>query len=611
MKRLLVIFVLLAGLSPGAASEAASTQPGIDLVLLSVSRPSARLAAGSTFLERFAERNIGDRGAPASTTAFYLSPARHLKRGAIHLLGTGRVRALRSGRKVQVSDWLTVPTSTPAGSYWLLGCANGGQRLKERNRRNDCRATVLAVAVGSRPSSGSGGSAGGAGGSSGSGGSTSAGGTGSICVASRHPTLASARPDCFDGDAALGIFVSGLGDDANPGTISAPKRTLAAGVTAAAAQGKDVYATLGVYPEMLRLANGVSVYGGYDALWQRSPSNVTKITGSGAVSEAVYATGITRPTTVQLLTLAPGPSSLPGESSYGVGGAGSPALVLDHVTVLAARGTDGSSGAAGAPGVPGGNGHSSNGQVGAAGGVGAGGRVGGDGGLGGYDGASGAAGGSGLSTTPDEWGRMGGPGGAGGKGGPDPGSGLPGENGDSGHVGADGSGGGSGNVTAGSRFWVTESGRNGQPGSDGHGGGGGGGGGTAGQGGGGSFGIFLEDSAGALVRDSHITASDGGAGGRGGVGGFPGTGGLGGTGYHGDGGTGLCTAGAARGGSGGLGGPGGLGGNGGGGAGGPSVAIYGVGAANAPGTTVSHGHGGAGGNGAGRAGADGVVADYL
>jgi hypothetical protein len=118
---------------------------------------------------------------------------------------------------------------------------------------------------------------------------------------------------------------------------------------------------LGVFPEILVLANGVSVYGGYDASWQRSPSNVTKITGSGPVSEAVNATVITSPTTIQPLTLAPGSSSLPGESSYGIGGAGSPALVADHVTVLAARGTDGSSGVTGAPGFPGGNGHSSNG----------------------------------------------------------------------------------------------------------------------------------------------------------------------------------------------------------------------------------------------------------
>ena len=97
--------------------------------------------------------------------------------------------------------------------------------------------------------------------------------------------------------------------------------------------------TQGVFPETLSVAKGVNVYGGYDALWQRSPSHVTKITGgsAGGNAEGVVANSVNATTTLQLLTLAPGAPSALGGSSYGLRGLGSTGLVLDHVTVIAAQ----------------------------------------------------------------------------------------------------------------------------------------------------------------------------------------------------------------------------------------------------------------------------------
>ena len=40
-----------------------------------------------------------------------------------------------------------------------------------------------------------------------------------------------------------------------------------------------MYAAEGTYPELLIVTNGVGVYGGYDASWQRGLSNETRITG--------------------------------------------------------------------------------------------------------------------------------------------------------------------------------------------------------------------------------------------------------------------------------------------------------------------------------------------
>jgi hypothetical protein len=620
--------VVAAALFPVLTAAAASTRHGPDLALVSLSRPPAQLVAESTFRERFGEANRGDRRASASTTTFYLSRSRHLGHGAIRLLGAGHVQALTARRKTKATVWLTVPASTPARSYFLIACATG-RKVKDRVRRNDCRVatrriTVTLARVGSpgRP-----------------------GDSGRVCVPTRHPSLSSSDPSCFDGDAAHGIFVSVLGYDGNPGTLHAPKRTLAAGIDAAFNVKRDLYIAAGVYPEVLTLANGVNVYGGYDTSWQRAASNITKITGSGGpYFNAAVASNITAPTTLQLATLAPSAPTGSGTTSYGLRGTGSPGLVLDHVTIRAASGTAGAAAPAGRPGADGGNGAAPgfrDGFLPGARGSSLAGHPGGDGGYGAHvlaDHSSATDGAPGQSTTPDAFGRAGGPGGPAGASSANPDPGANGLAGDSGHIGADGAGGGTGNAAPASGFWSTARGQNGHPGSAGHGGGGGGGGGSdnctlgnlvqggdggggggggsgggggaGGPGGGGSFGIFLVKSAGAVVRDSNVAAANGGPGGTGGSGGYPGAGGLGGPGDAGSIASGLCSARGAAGGNGGLGGGGGLGGDGGGGAGGPSIAIYGLGPTDTPGTKVSYGHRGAGAPGHGGIGESGRAAGY-
>jgi hypothetical protein len=616
----------------GAGPTLASGRPGADLLLSSLGRPPGQLAPGSTFSERFSENNVGNKPASVSTTVFYLSPAAKLGRGATRLAGAARIGTLKAHKKKNGRAILTVPNAIAAGSYLLIGCADDRHKVRERNERNNCsaasgRVTVIAGVAGGGLQTGPGSGSGSVGGPAG-------------CVPLPKPELSSPDTRCFDGDTAHGIFVSGIGDDANPGTMAAPKRTLAAGISAAAATGKDVYVTQGVYPETLTVAKGVNVYGGYDASWQRSPSHMTKITGGtiGGDTQAVLALGVTTPTTLQLLTLLPDVPSATGGSSYGLRGIGSTALVLDHVTVLAASGAAGYAGVNGTAGEPGGDGEDTctGGHLGR-GGPSPAGHTGGAGGAGGYEGA-GEEGAPGLSTSPDPWGRMGGPGGPAGAGGSSHTAGAPGYAGDSGAFLGNGSGGGLGNSLPGFGVWRSEAGHSGGTGSAGHGGGGGGGGGTdssiietniggcggggggggsggggglAGGGGGGSFGVFLEQSAGAIVRDSTVTASNGGAGGGAGGGAIGGKGGLGGTG-------GAAVEGSASaGGKGGPGGGGSRGGDGGGGAGGPSVACFGLSSAATPGTTVGHGTGGAGGpggigtGGGGPKGASGAASDYL
>ena len=94
--------------------------------------------------------------------------------------------------------------------------------------------------------------------------------------------------DGIDGDAANAIFVAPTGRDTYPGTRAQPKRSIVAGIEAAAAMGFDVYVSVGDYTivETLELVNGVSVFGGYDAAmdWRRSDSTIAHVSGPTTAS---------------------------------------------------------------------------------------------------------------------------------------------------------------------------------------------------------------------------------------------------------------------------------------------------------------------------------------
>lgn len=596
-------------------------------------------------------KNTGHARAGVSTTDIYLSTdTSHDPQDP--LIGKVATKSLGKHKHTRSTVPVTVPTGTKPQTYHLIACADATHRIRESHEQDNCLASTRTASLQCAP------------------GDTDC--DGSLPPAdcnNNDPTInpgavdlpdlgfVDSNCDGIDGDAANAVFVSVLGDDSAAGSEAQPLRTLAKALSVASAQHKDVYVSSGTYPEILTAANGVGVYGGYGISWQRSLSNVTLITGGNAkVAPGVVgpdtigadATGITDPTRLQLVTLAPVSPTAPGANSYGLRGTGSPGLIVDHVTIDAAPGVNGAAGTSGAAGAAGGAGGNVDlptdefpgGNVGgvAGSGVHAGGRGGNPG-----EGTSGADGAHGVPLTPDTTGREGGPGGPGGVGGGSTDTaGGKGSDGDSGTLGIEGLGGAlapSPNVA----FWTSRGGQQGFAGGSGDGGGGGGGGGgqdhphdaliyigggggggggggtgggggLGGQGGGGSFGVFLVNSAGATILNSTIATAAGGAGGAGGQGG---TGGLGGA-------AGMAgepypsTANASSGGDGGRGGGGARGGGGGGGAGGPSVGIYGLPATSAPGTTITHSAGGAGGAGGGGAtnpqgpgdGGTGVAGDF-
>lgn len=487
--------------------------------------------------------------------------------------------------------------------------------------------------------------------------------------ASIHPGASDLPDDSFsdsncdgiDGDEADAVFVAASGSDsASCGPMAQPCATIQWAVDRAVAVGAgNVYVASGTYSESVTLADGVSMFGGYDAGagWSRDPGvHVSQITGVDGAIEGraltLLAEAVSLPTVVADMTLV-GPNAtgaLPGgqgRSSYVVVVRNSTgALEIRGNTIQAGSGAPGSGGidglsAAGSPSASGGIGQPAADLVSGcddstrgAGGAGAtspvAGAAGGAGGLGGtidtdcanypltFD-ATATAGLPGANAETS--------GGGFGLGGASSPVCLPGTPGQAGQAGADGAS-GSGGVSNGlliDDFWHAADGLSGSTGTDGTGGGGGsgsggcdtgtdsygaggGGGGaggagataagTGGHGGGGSFGVFLISSGPTLASNQFQL----GAGGDGGAGGDAGTGQAGGAGGQGGSGSGVDSG---DGGTGGAGGRGGHSGAGGGGAGGVAAGVYSTAGSTPTLTDNVYGGGGAGSGGAGGAAAGG------
>ena len=449
------------------------------------------------------------------------------------------------------------------------------------------------------------------------------------------PYRAKLRVTDEDGDIALavvdftvlplpvlhGVFVSIFGDDGAPGTIGQPLLTINAGIYMADLLNKTaVYVSTGQFDEEVSLSNDeISLYGGFDTDWERTPGSRTDLSWEYQPL-SVYDKAETD--TISGFNFFSQDASISDESSIAVGVFNSNLVFLD-CGFYPGNGMAGLDGIHGGGGNPGGYGEP--GLPGACYEI-----VVADGGAGGLgaqvelNGGNGGAGGQGSMNGEDGVageGLGGGAGGAGGSYGSDGQQASSGFDGQPGSMGTNGFGGSSVTAMSGSSSsgWeapYSHGGTDGNPGFGGGGGGGGGGkisiwqddgtgnggggggaggqrgeGGNGGQGGGASFGLYLIDST-VTLEDCIIQSGQGGDGGEGGwgSGGGPnGFGGLGGT---------VCDDYVGAGGNGGDGGYGGSGGGGGGGPGGPSYCIFYVNIAPVvTNSTLTPGSGGAGGNG--------------
>lgn len=156
---------------------------------------------------------------------------------------------------------------------------------------------------------------------------------------------------------AMAIFVSPFGSDNSPGTMALPVASIPIAISRAIAQDKkQVYVAGGTYTSTsILLANGISIYGGYNAgAWSRADANVSQFNTSSSV--AVTANNLTNSTTLDHLTITSANATNFAESSYGILGSYSPGLIIRRCTVQSGNGGNGLSGSGGIAGTNGGNG---------------------------------------------------------------------------------------------------------------------------------------------------------------------------------------------------------------------------------------------------------------
>ena len=143
---------------------------------------------------------------------------------------------------------------------------------------------------------------------------------------------------------ASGVFVSALAAPNGDGTRAKPLGTLAAGIAAGKALKKRVYVCAGSYPEAVTLADGVSMFGGFDcSTWAWAPAGRVKVTAP--TSPAMKADAIASPTRVEGFDVVAPAGTANATSSIGMIATSSPGVRFVHGSITAGNGFAGANGA--------------------------------------------------------------------------------------------------------------------------------------------------------------------------------------------------------------------------------------------------------------------------
>jgi subtilase family serine protease len=121
-----------------------------DLIETSVDNPPAAALPEGSFSVTDTAQNQGNANAGSSTTRYYLSVDKI--KGTVDILltgttGTRSVPALGPGATSTGTVDVTIPSSTAAGAYYLLACADDMKVVAEGNETNNCIASSSTVQI--------------------------------------------------------------------------------------------------------------------------------------------------------------------------------------------------------------------------------------------------------------------------------------------------------------------------------------------------------------------------------------------------------------------------------------------------------------------------------
>src|SRR5437870_445149 len=124
------------------ASTAKTTVSGPDLVETAVSDPPTTVTPGGTFSVSDTVQNIGTVTDAASTTRYYLSTTTSKSASSILLTGSRSVPSLAPAATSSAIASVTVPSTLPSGTYFLLACSDNTKLVSETNESNNCKASA-------------------------------------------------------------------------------------------------------------------------------------------------------------------------------------------------------------------------------------------------------------------------------------------------------------------------------------------------------------------------------------------------------------------------------------------------------------------------------------
>jgi len=120
-----------------------------DLVVSALENPPATIQRGRSFKVSDTVKNQGAVTAAASTTRYYFSTDQQKSGTDILLSGSRSVSSLAAGQSSTAGNKnnITVPSTTPVGTYYLLACADDTSAVSETNEANNCLASTTTVIV--------------------------------------------------------------------------------------------------------------------------------------------------------------------------------------------------------------------------------------------------------------------------------------------------------------------------------------------------------------------------------------------------------------------------------------------------------------------------------
>lgn len=177
-----------------------------------------------------------------------------------------------------------------------------------------------------------------------------------VVDAAPPPCLAASLPNanpCVVSE-AYGVFVAANAAPGGDGTRGKPFTTLSAGITAAKASSKRVYACAGTYAEAIEIQNGVSMFGYFACVANAWTVGTQRARVQSLTSPAARAIGITTATRIEAIdvyapdfgVLAPD-ATQPAKSSIGLLTSNAAALTFAAATIHAGTAQAGGAGAAG------------------------------------------------------------------------------------------------------------------------------------------------------------------------------------------------------------------------------------------------------------------------